>query len=200
MGVRALSATSATLAVGGVWAIAVSVTDADGAPATDAPVVTVTLPAGSTTTPTVETITTGVYRVLLSVATTGRYVGRVVAAGYGAADFVAYVSGTTAGTAMPDFTDYRDWHPDNGGSWSDEQITDSLDTCASAQRAVCRVGAVYPPDLRGALFRRVSDDLASRVAPSLTVLNDGEAEQAIRPGRDPEIARLERPYRKLRFG
>ena len=200
MGVRALSATDASLPVSGVWGIVVSVTDASGCPAVGTPVVTITLPAGSTATPTVEAVSTGVYRAQHIVSSAGRYIARVVDPIYGAADFAAFVTATTAGTGMPDVDDYRGWSPDAGGSWTDEQITDSLDACAAAQRAVCRIGAVYPTNLRHALFRRVTDDLASRVAPGLTVVADGEAEPTERQRRDPEIRRLEQPYRKLTFG
>ncbi|HEY0700179.1 MAG TPA: hypothetical protein VGD43_20540, partial [Micromonospora sp.] len=74
VGVRALSSTSVLLPVGGQWLLDVEVTDVDGYPADDVPTLVVTLPTGSTASPPVETVTTGRYRALYTVATAGRYV------------------------------------------------------------------------------------------------------------------------------
>ncbi|KAB1925146.1 hypothetical protein F8280_12105 [Micromonospora noduli] len=199
MGVQALSSTTVSLPIGGVWEIAVSVTDADGAHVDTAPTVTVTLPAGSTATPTVETVAGGVYRVLYVVGTAGRYIARVVATDHGAADFAAYATGTTAGTGMPDVTAVVEYIGET--SHTEEEIQDALDAESAAQRAVCRVRAVYPDDLRQALLRRVQRNLALRQLPLAVLQGDaGAGDSTVLPGRDPEIRRLEAPHRKLVVG
>lgn len=200
MGVRALTPTAELLPIGGRWIIAVETTDDDGALVDAAPTVTVTLPAGSTTSPTVELVSTGVYRAAYEVGTAGRYVARVVAAGYGAADFAAYATATTAGTGMPDTDDVAAYMGDSAASWETEEIQDALDAEAAAQRSRCRVGGVYPADLRQALLRRVVRNLALRSLPLAVLRGDAEAGDTILPGSDPEVRRLEAPYRKLVVG
>jgi len=200
MGVRATSATSVLLPIDGVWTIRVCITDADGDAVDAVPVVTVTLPAGSTATPTVETITTGEYRAEYIVGTAGRYVARVVATGYGAADFAAYAAATTAGTGMPDVDDVAVYLRESAASWATEDLQDALDAEAAAQRAVCRVGAVYPDDLRQALLRRTQRNLAMRQLPLAVPQGDAEMSSPVLPGRDPEVRRYEAPHRKLVVG
>lgn len=200
MGVRALSSTSALLPIGGVWEIRASVSDVDGNTVDAVPTVTVTLPAGSTATPTVETLAGGDYRATYEVGSAGRYVARVVAAGYGAADFAAYATATTAGTGMPTTDDVADYLREGAASWATEDLQDALDAEAAAQRSVCRVRAVYPDDLRQALLRRVQRNLALRQLPLAVHQGDAEAGPMLLPGRDPEVRRLEAPHRKLVVG
>jgi hypothetical protein len=204
MTVTALSSTNVERTLGAVWTLSVLVTDADCS-ATDAaaPVVTVTLPAGGTATPTVERLATGVYRATYEVGTAGRYIARAVAAGYGVATFVAYVTGTTAATAMPTKDDVDDYL---GGatahSWSDTELDDVLAAEAAAQRRVCRVPAEYPADLREALLRRCAVNLKKRGLPLMILQGDAEAgtTSANVPGIDAEVRRLERPWRRLPVG
>lgn len=196
MTVRPLSSTNASKALGDQWHVCVIVIDAFGCPVESAPVVTVTLPDSSTDTPDVETITTGVYRVLYDLTTAGRFLAHVVADGYGAADFAAYVTEPTTGDGMPTLDDVADYLVDS--SWSDDELTSALDAESAAQRSVCRVGAVYPADLREALLRRVARNLAMRSLPLAAPSGDSDA--AFIPGRDPEIRRLEAPWRKLVVG
>lgn len=185
------------LSIGDVWDIAVTVRDANCCLTdTAAVVVTVTLPSGSTSAPTVERVAAGVYRALYTVGTSGRYIARAVAAGYGAADFVAYVEGTTAGTSMPTIADVDAYLGEN--SWEPDDLQAALDAESAAQRATCRVAAVYPADLREALLRRVARNLALRRNP--LGQPQGDAEFNFIPGRDPEVRRLEAPHRKLVFG
>ncbi|MDG4821276.1 hypothetical protein O7635_05340 [Asanoa sp. WMMD1127] len=196
MTVRACSPIGQELPVNGVWVIDVAVRDADGALVDVAPVVTITLPAGSTATPTPEALSTGVYRVLHTVSSAGRYIARAVAAGYGAADFAAQVDGVTAGTGMPSPADLSDYMGPN--SHTEEDMQSALDAEAASQRAVCRVGAVYPADLREALLRRAARNLALRSLPAAMETGDGQVPTPYPMGYDPEIRRLERPHRKLR--
>lgn len=207
MTVSATSPVSVELPISDVWLIAVEVRDVDGCLVDEAPVVTVTLPAGTTSTPTVETVTTGLYRVAYVVGTSGRYVARAVTTGHGAADFTAYVTATVAATGMPTLDDLRG-DPEVEGdlgylgetSATDPEIQDALDAEAAAQRATCRVPAAYPADLRQALLRRVARNLALRGIPLAVLRGDAESGDTILPGRDPEVRRLEGPHRKLVFG
>jgi hypothetical protein len=194
------------LPVSGVWVIVAHVRDLDGC-LTDAvaPVVTVTTPAAGTASPTVERVGTGCYRAAYVPATAGRYVARAVATGYGAADYVAYVLAATAGAGMPTLADLRGASadredPDDLGylganSYTDAEIADALGTETDAQRRMCRVGAVYPSDLRGALLRRVQRNLSMRGQPAV-VISDGSG-TSFTPTNDPEVRRLERPHRKI---
>lgn len=83
-------------------------------------------------------------------------------------------------------------------SWSDDEIDDALAAETAAQRAVCRVGSTYPADLREALLRRVARNLAMRGQPS-SVPTDSDIPSFL-PTVDPEVRRLERPYRKYPVG
>src|ERR1700750_468220 len=102
MGVRALSSTSVGVPVGGVWALVVSVTDSCGAPVTDAPTVTATLPGDVPADPTVTEVTSGIYRAELVTTVTGRYVAQVVSDGHGSVGFVAQVAAVVTDADMPD--------------------------------------------------------------------------------------------------
>lgn len=186
---KATTSTSQSLPVSGVWAIGVC--------ADDAPVVTVTLPNGSTATPTVED-SSGHYLVEYTVSTVGRYIARAVGTD-GAVDFTAYVTAVVLAAGMPDTDDldaYLGQH-----SFTDDELQEALDAEAAAQRAVCRVPAAFPADLREALLRRSARNLAMRQLPLAMVQGDAEAGGAtLLPGRDPEVRRLEAPHRKLTVG
>jgi hypothetical protein len=209
MGVRALSSTSVDRTVGGVWDLLVDVRDVDGCLTDDAPVVTVTLPDASTSTPAVETVGTGVYRAEHVPAAAGRYVARAVTTSHGAVDFTAFVTAIVPAAGMPNLVDLRG-DPGDGedlgylgpNSWTDADIQDALDAEAAAQRRVCRVPADYPDDLRQALLRRVARNLSMRRLALALARGDAEAGSSdiVLSGSDPEVRRFERPFRKLIVG
>jgi len=199
MAVTATTADQVLLPVGGVWVLRVAVTDLDGVLVDVAPTVTVTLPDDTTATPTVELVSTGVYRAVYEVGPTGRYVARAVATGYGVADFAAYAAAATTGAGMPTADDVIVYLGPTSATL--DEVQDALDAEAAAQRSVCRVKAVYPADLRQALLRRVARNLALRPLPLAVLRGDAEAgDTTILPGQDPEVRRLEAPHRKLVFG
>ena len=200
MGIDALSQTAVLLPVGDRWLIEVEVTDDDCVPVDAVPVITVTLPDASTATPAVEFVETGVYRAAYVVATSGRFVARAAATGYGVADFAAYATAPTSATGMPDGDAVAAYLREGAASWETEDLQGALDAEAAAQRRVCRVGAVYPDDLREALLRRVARNLAMRGLPLAVLRGDAEGGDTILPGRDPEVRRLEAPHRKLVCG
>lgn len=198
MGLRAVSSVSTLLPIGGQWIIEVDNRDFDGYLATATPTLVVTLPAGTTTNPTFTTVTTGQYRATYTVGTAGRYVARVTTTD-DALDFAAFVLATTASTGMPFAGDVVEYL--GATSHTTDEIQDALDAEAAAQRAVCRVRAVYPDDLRQALLRRVARNLAMRQLPLAVLQGDGDiGGSSILPGRDPEVRRLEGPHRKLVVG
>jgi hypothetical protein len=199
MAARALSSPSVDRAVGGVWDLLVDVRDAWGVLADDAPVVTVTLPNATTVSPAVETVTTGVYRAEYIPAAAGRYTAAAVTLTHGTVHFAAQVSAVTTGTGVPTVAQYRAYAVEDFGSYTDPEIQEALDTEASAQRGVCRVGAIIDPDLRSALLRRVRVNLSRRNQPILVTV-DGEGNNTFLPSRDPEVRRLEGPHRKLPTG
>lgn len=194
------SNTAVDLQVNGRWILEFWVLDDDGnTPSSDPTiVVTSTNPEGATTTPPAEMVCAGLYRAVVGVDVAGRWIAAVEASGYGATSFSAYVSDLTAADALPDLTSVKDYL---GGadeiSFSDAEIQDALDAEAGAQRKACTVPAVYPPDLAQALKRRVARNLALRGLPVMVLQGDSESGSLVPPGRDPEVRRLEGPYRKL---
>lgn len=198
MTIEAKSPEQTMLPIGGQWVIEVETRTIDGF-LTDADAVTVvvTLPGGSTTSPTVERAATGLYRALYTAGTSGRYVARATTT-TDAVDFAAYATATTAGTGMPTVNDVANYL--GSTSFEEDELQDALDAEAAAQRARCRVGAVYPDDLRQALLRRVHRNLAMRQSPlALLVDRDTNASNYI-SGSDPEVKRLEAPHRRLVVG
>jgi hypothetical protein len=200
--VLALSHPNVNRIVGDVWDLLVEVRNADGELVDAVPTVTVTLPNASTSIPSVETVSTGIYRAEYIPAAAGRHVATASATGYGLATFVAQVQAITANAGMPTVANYRAYDEDGGASWTDAQIQSALDTESAAQAATCRVGATYSADLREALLRRVLCNLARRGLPLAVLQGDAEAgsSSVMPPGRDPEVRRLEGPYRRLAVG
>lgn len=83
----------------------------------------------------------------------------------------------------------------------DADVQDALDAETAAQAARCRVDDPAPPDLDQALKRRVACNLARRGLPLAVLQGDAESGRTdFVPGRDPEVRRLEAPYRRLVMG
>lgn len=198
--ISAVSEASVLLAVGDMWKLDVQTTDDDGYPVSAVPTVTVTPSSGGTITPTPQETATGLYRAECVVSLAGRYVARASVVGYGVADFAAYATGTTTNSGMPTTSDVATYLREGAASWMTADLQDALDAEAAAQRATCRVSAVYPADLRQALLRRVQRNLAMRQLPLAVLQGDAESGASILPGRDPEVRRLEAPHRRLVIG
>lgn len=203
MPVTDLSPTSRSIAVGDVWPISVLVLDADGDTTADTVTVTVTPPVGAPTTAAVETLADGVYRALYPITVAGRHTAQAVSAEYGACVFVAFAAGVTVNADMPTVQDVDDYLTSGTGehSWTTDDMAGALAAEEAAQRRVCKIGAFYPADLREALLRRVQRNLAMR--PNALAILRGDADggdSTTLPQNDPEVRRLERPYRKLPLG
>ncbi|MEU5965950.1 hypothetical protein ABZ777_32495 [Micromonospora parva] len=185
---RAISSTSVLLPVGGVWQLLV---DAD-----TAPTVVVTPPTGDPETVTPEQTSTGRWESSYALTEPGRYVARASLDGQ-VVDFAAQALEVTTGPVLdvPKVVHYL-----GQISATEETVGEALQAETFAQARVCRVGAVYPPDLREALLRRVARNLALRGIPLAVLRGDAEAGATVLPGRDPEVRRLEAPHRKLPIG
>lgn len=129
---------------------------------------------------------------------TGRHTATASHAEHGAVSWVAEVVDVVPNADMPSVTTCNNYMGDH--SYTDDDVQDALDTERAAQFKVCRVPAAYPADLRGALHRRVQRNLAMRaLALAVRETQDGES-SVIVPGNDPEVRRLEKPWRRRPFG
>lgn len=187
--------------VGDLVVYRVCVTDLDGClTSASTPVVSVTSPLGAVDNPDPEDITTGVFRFSFTPQVAGRYIVVAATGSYGLDDDALYVNTSTAATGMPTVAGYKAWTDDDGGSWSDDEIQHAMDAEAANQRQVCRVGAVYPPDLIEALYRRTQRSLAMRRLALAMPQGDADLGPSFIPRRDPEVRRLEAPYPHLKVG
>jgi hypothetical protein len=197
--VVALVPASQSLPNGEVWVLTVQVQDDDGGFTAAAPTLTITAPNGTTTSPTMVDQGDGVWRGMYPLAAAGRHVARIVSAGYGAADLTVYATTLITATGMPDLATTKVYLGVN--SFSDAEISDALNAESGAQRSVCRVPADYPDDLAQALKRRVARNLSLRKLPLAVLRGDSDGgDSTVVPGRDPEIRRLEGPFRKMPTG
>lgn len=187
-----------TLPAGGRWLLDLVVTDDGGQLVDVAPTVTITRPDDTTTPATADRTGPGRYRAVVELVDAGRHVAAATAAGYGAAAVAGWVVGTTTAGGMPTSADVVAYM--GPSSWTTDQIDEALAAESDAQRAVCRVGAYVSADLRSALLRRVQRALAMRRLPLAMQTGDVDAGAVMPPGRDPEVRRLEAPYRRMVMG
>lgn len=94
----------------------------------------------------------------------------------------------------------------------DTEVGGALATELANQRKAVRAAAFgvdpeppadplpYPVDLAEAVCRRVARNLALRNIPLATLQADSDGGPTVMPGKDPEIRRLEGPYRRLPIG
>jgi hypothetical protein len=191
--------------VGDVWVTGVDVfDDDDGELAAATVTVACTDPLGGAVSVTAEsTDTTGRYVARVPLSRSGRWVVTVAASGSatGTVAAAAWAAAVTSASGMPTVADAEAYLGTDGSPHDTQVIRDALDAEAAAQRRVCTVGAVYPPDLRQALLRRVAVHLAKKGIPLAIVGVDSDAGASRLPtGDDPEVRRLERTHRKLRCG
>ena len=104
---------------------------------------------------------------------------------------------TTSGT--PDADDAAAYLGET--SWATEDIAAALAAEAAAQARSCRLPVPLPADLREALLRRVARNLAARAVPVATFTTfEGGASTTRVPMSDPEVRRLEGPWRRTVVG
>lgn len=195
MPVTAASSVESQRPVGDLWPIVVDIRTADGFHVSETPVVTVTLPDGSTATPAVESTVGGCYRAQYALTVAGRHIASVTTTAYGAAGFVVEAVSPTQAGGMPQVADVNAYLGTN--SWTNADIASALAAETASQRATCAIPAHYPDDLREALLRRVARTLGMRRAPLAQPIGDAEAGGSVIPPYDPEINRLERPHKRM---
>lgn len=105
-------------------------------------------------------------------------------------------------SAVPDVAACQAYMGQAAASWTLAQFEDAFAAESKAQARKCRVPAAtattWPDDLAEALMRRVHRNLAMRNLPLSVQQVEGGG---IRIGsNDPEIRRLEGPFRKVRIG
>ena len=105
--------------------------------------------------------------------------------------------------AIPTVDDVVEYLGDAADRWTDDggttypAIDQHLRAETDAQARACTVPTPYPDPLAVALLRRVQRALAMRSLPLAVLQGDAESGSTFLPGRDPEIRRLEAPYRKM---
>lgn len=179
-------------------------TDAEGEPADASSYsLVMTRPDGSTEPLVATNDEAGDYRNDYFPQTPGRYVATFT--GYGenadAIEDTFDVAGAASGLLT--LAQVRSYLSESGEQWSDEELTGALAAEQFAQARACRIDP-YSPDLLESLKRRVARNLAMRVIP--IGIASGASFQTTGVGtkgfgnRDPEIRRLEGPYRKVPIG
>lgn len=187
--------------VGTVVPLTFFVTDEDGLPVNAATAsLAITKPDGSAVAPapTLANPETGEYRYDYTPTVVGRYVAVGSFTGVNAGvvvDVFDVIAVDGSVVALADVKAYL-----GTTSWTDPEIQGALDAERAAQARVCRIDD-YGDDLREALFRRVARNLAARSVPvaSFTSFEGGATSTRV-PVTDPEIRRLEAPYRRMVVG
>jgi hypothetical protein len=105
---------------------------------------------------------------------------------------------TTSGT--PDADDVAAYLGPAAPSWDEDTIGAVLAAETAAQARSCRIPGPMPGDLREALLRRCAANLARRQLGPLPGPQGDSETPTIVPARDPEVRRLEGPWRTLVFG
>ncbi len=193
VGVDVRSGGGVTLPEGAVWELVIAVTD-DCWPADVTPPVLITQPIGPDESALVVAYGGG-WKATYLTAGPGLHVALIDAAAFGTAAAAALVTATGA-AAWPTVADLNSYLREH--SATEDELEDTLAAETSAQFAACRIPGAYPPDLRNALLRRCARNLALKGIPLAVLQGDGETGNTILPGRDPEVRRLEGPYRKMR--
>lgn len=159
---------------------------------------TVTLPDGTTATPTLDNPDTGVYVLDYAPPATGRYVAHFVATGANAGSAVDVFDVLAADLSVVSLSDVKVYLGDV--SHTDAEITSALAAERRAQADRCNIDD-YTEALREALYRRVARNLAARAVPVASFSSfEGGATSTRVPMRDAEISRLEAPYMRLTVG
>lgn len=196
----ALSNATATVPTGAAWTVAFETRDANGnLSALVTPTVLLTAPDTSTSAPLPLSLGYGGGWYVQPVLTlAGRHLMKVSTA-EDASYWAAHVDVPLTEAGMPVVGDVSVYLGALSGTWSTAELTDALHAEAAAQRARCGERPVYPDDLRQALLRRTQRNLAMRRFPiAVDVGQDGGG--SILPSRDPEVRRLEGPFRRRPIG
>lgn len=138
---------------------------------------------------------TGRYEVGYTLTQAGRYVFAWSTTSPNTASATAVEAVKPGG--LPTLAQVKTYLGDVAAQWTDADIQDALDAETAAQARMHRTGPEYPADLAQALKRRVQRNLAMRALSLGVLTGDGEGGDTILPGRDPEVRRLEAPFRRV---
>lgn len=198
MGISIGGGAGVGLALGAVWTLTLSVTDG-ATRVDDTPTVTITPPGGGPGEPaTVARLSTGFYTASYVTAAPGVHGALIVTTLHGSAGAVCNVTAVATAAAWPDVDDLANYL--GAHSATDEELASALAAETGAQFDVCRIPGVYPIALREALLRRCARNLALRGLPLAVLRGDSESGDTVLPGSDPEVRRLEKPWRKIKVG
>jgi hypothetical protein len=185
--------------LGALVPLTFNVTDADGNPANaGGATLTVVKPDGTTTSPALTNDVVGTYQADYTTTVAGRHIARLVTTGANSGVVEQVFDAAALSLAYVTLTEVKAYLGDT--SASDAQITAAMDAERQSQADRCRIQP-YTVALREAYMRRVARNLAARAVPvtSFTSFDGGGTSTRV-PTTDPEIARLEGPYRKLVIG
>lgn len=196
-----LPPTGVLLPLGGQWTLGVVTYDASGyLSSAVTPALLVTKPDGTSTAPVFTAGTsTGMWLATYTPLVAGRFLAHASTV-EDAADAAAFVAGPTTAGGMPNVNDVALYLKGAASSFTQQDMQDRLDSEMEHQQGKCGVRAVFPEPLRDALLRRVQRALAMRALPLATQQGDADGGSFLLPGNDPEVRRLEAPYRKLVCG
>jgi hypothetical protein len=186
---------NAAVIVSGTWNIEFYTTDEDAWLAASSPVLTITNPDTTTeelNSEDAQIEKAGCYLFRYTVTQPGRHVAQIASNDFSTYFISAYALEVTTEADFPvvgDAVAYADVQVDV------DTATDLFEAEKAAQRARCRIPAAYPPDLRLALMRRFKRSVEMR---RLSNASDAsEFSTSYTATNDPEIRRLENPYRKV---
>lgn len=191
---------------GDTWVIGISATDSAGELVAATMALSVFAPSGELTGDDAvaweATDVVGLYEASVPLTEPGRWlaVGTASGTATGRTAWSCHSHSLTSHGAMPCTGDVVKYLRKDAEPYSSDDLAEALAAEAAAQRAKCRTGPVYSADLREALLRRVAVNLAKRNVTLGLVGTDSEAGASRLPTSDPEIRRLEGPYRKWPVG
>lgn len=191
---------SARATIGAAWVLVWWMLDADGLPTNaETPTATVTRPDGSTSVLTPVFGTDLGWTAAYTTAAAGRHLVHIVSLA-DAADAALWVDAVLTEEGMPTVDDAIVYLGSRMSGWTRAQVQSAYNAERGNQRDKCGERAAYPDQLREALFRRIARNLAMRNLPLAVAVGDADVGPSILPGNDPEVRRLEAPYRRLSVG
>lgn len=196
MTVKVTRGAGVSLALGAVWRLTFRALDNEQVAT---PTVTVTPPGGlPDVVLTVDDCGFNWWSASYVTAHAGVHTALVDTVGYGVAAAAAFVVGDLGPAAWQTTDDLDDYLGEH--SATAQEMEDTLSAETAAQFAACRIPGAYPPNLRMALLRRCARALAMKGIPLAVLQGDDESGSTVLPGSDPEVRRLEKPYRRMKVG
>jgi len=187
--------------VGKVVPLRFLLTDEDGNPADPTSYsLTVRLPGGAAEALVAANPEVGDWRADYYPTTDGRFVATFIASGAVADAIEDTFDVAPAASAAVTVDQVKVYAGSNSGleQWSDTELATALAAEQAAQARTCRIDP-YSLDLQEALKRRVVRNLALRALP-IGITGGASFEPTRIAKKDPEIRRLEGPYRKIVTG